>query len=149
MEQEVIDHVGMSVHNGDESDDDSPIRGNVTNGSGEVFSNGNSRAVVTTISGDDVCDERTTSYDSERDEENETATSAIHSRSVSPEGLRSQSLKQRWRYPLTDEIAVDCGSSSNPPWTNGLRLRCRGRFESLPIEKTRPLSPQKASSSFL
>ncbi|KAI6670398.1 hypothetical protein NL676_005283 [Syzygium grande] len=67
MEQEVIDHVGMSVHNGDESDDDTaPIRGNVTNGSGEVFSNGNSRAVVTTTSGDDVCDERTTSYDSEK-----------------------------------------------------------------------------------
>ncbi|KAI6670379.1 hypothetical protein NL676_005264 [Syzygium grande] len=66
-EQEVIDHVGASVHDGDESDDEAaPIRGNVTNGSGEVFSSSNSRVAATTTSSDDVYDESTTSYDSEK-----------------------------------------------------------------------------------
>ncbi|KAI6670402.1 hypothetical protein NL676_005287 [Syzygium grande] len=66
-EQGVIDHVGASVHDGDESDDEAaPIRGNVTNGSGEVFSSSNSRVAATTTSSDDVYDESTTSYDSEK-----------------------------------------------------------------------------------
>ncbi|KAI6670383.1 hypothetical protein NL676_005268 [Syzygium grande] len=66
-EQEVIDHVGASVHNGNESNDDAAsIRGNMTNGSGEVFSSSNSRVAATTTSSDDVFDESTTSYDSEK-----------------------------------------------------------------------------------
>ncbi|KAI6670375.1 hypothetical protein NL676_005260 [Syzygium grande] len=66
-EQGVIDHVGASVHDGDESDDEAaPIRGNETNGSGEVFSSSNSRVAATTTSSDDVYDESTTSYDSEK-----------------------------------------------------------------------------------
>ncbi|KAI6670414.1 hypothetical protein NL676_005299 [Syzygium grande] len=66
-DQEVIDHVGSSVHNGDESDDKAaPIRGNVTNGSGELFSSSNSRMAVTTTSSDDVYGESTASYDSDK-----------------------------------------------------------------------------------
>ncbi|XP_048139825.1 receptor-like protein kinase FERONIA [Rhodamnia argentea] len=74
-EKEVItDDLGASVHDGDDSDDDeAPIGGHRMDRSDELFSashsgSGKSRggAAVTTTSSDDVYDESTTSYDSDK-----------------------------------------------------------------------------------
>ncbi|KAF8010096.1 hypothetical protein BT93_J0913 [Corymbia citriodora subsp. variegata] len=72
-EQEVIDHVVASGHDGNDSDDDeAPIGWNLMGRSDEVFSTSDggggksSGVAVTTTSSDGVYDESTTSYDSDK-----------------------------------------------------------------------------------
>ncbi|KAF8029455.1 hypothetical protein BT93_E1997 [Corymbia citriodora subsp. variegata] len=86
-EQEVVDHVVASVHDGKDSDDDeAPNGGNLVGRSDEVFSTSNggggksSGVAVTTTSSDDVYDESTTSYDSDK-----LLSGAVFSEILNPE----------------------------------------------------------------